>query len=106
MSRVATRDGYVMIDGWKTQTAFMPQDLIRDLQRTGIAGIIHKGTERLDSEFDEVLALTNAERAEVGCPALTVNNTLGIVAQAHAQDMAENDWPLRGRIRLSSVFLR
>ena len=34
---LSTRGGYVMIDGWKTQTAFMPQDLIRDLQMTGIA---------------------------------------------------------------------
>ena len=28
---LATRDGYVMIDGWKTQTAFQSKDLIRDL---------------------------------------------------------------------------
>ena len=65
---LATRDGYVMIDGWKTQTAFMPQDLIRDLQMTGIAGIIHKGTERLDSEFDEVLALTEQLSHDVSIP--------------------------------------
>ena len=65
---LATRDGYVMIDGWKTQTAFMPQDLIRDLQMTGIAGVIHKGTERLDSEFDEVLALTEQMSHDVSIP--------------------------------------
>ena len=65
---LATRDGYVMIDGWKTQTAFMPRDLIRDLQMTGIAGIIHKGTERLDSEFDEVLALTEQLSHDVSIP--------------------------------------
>ena len=65
---LATRNGYVMIDGWKTQTAFMPQDLIRDLQMTGIAGIIHKGTERLDSEFDEVLALTEQLSHDVSIP--------------------------------------
>jgi len=65
---MATRDGYVMIDGWKTQTAFKPQDLIRDLQMTGIAGVIHKGTERLDSEFDEVLALTEQLSHDVSIP--------------------------------------
>jgi nucleoside 2-deoxyribosyltransferase len=57
-----------MIDGWKTQTAFMPQDLIRDLQMTGIAGVIHKGTERLDSEFDEALALTEQMSHDVSIP--------------------------------------
>jgi len=65
---LATRGGYVMIDGWKTQTAFMPQDLILDLQMTGIAGVIHKGTERLDSEFDEALALTEQMSHDVSIP--------------------------------------
>lgn len=65
---LATRGGYVMIDGWKTQTAFMPQDLIRDLQMTGIAGVVHKGTERLDSEFEEALALTERLSHDVSIP--------------------------------------
>jgi len=65
---LSTRGGYVMIDGWKTQTAFRPQDLIRDLQMTGIAGVIHKGTERLDSEFDEAVALTEQLSRDVSIP--------------------------------------
>ncbi len=65
---LATRGGYVMIDGWKTQTAFMPQDLIRDLQMTGIAGVVHKGTERLDSEFEEAVALTEQLSHNVSIP--------------------------------------
>ncbi len=65
---LATRGGYVMIDGWKTQTAFTPQDLIRDLQMTGIAGVVHKGTERLDSEMEEVLALTERLSHDVSIP--------------------------------------
>lgn len=66
---LATRDGYVMMDGWKTQTAFRPQDLIQDLQMTGIAGVIHKGTENLDgAEFAEALALTEELSYEVAIP--------------------------------------
>ncbi len=65
---LATRGGYVMIDGWKTQTAFRPQDLIRDLQMTGIAGVIHKGTESLDTDFDAVLALTEQLSHDVSIP--------------------------------------
>jgi phosphoribosylformimino-5-aminoimidazole carboxamide ribotide isomerase len=65
---LATRGGYVMIDGWKTQTAFKPQDLIRDLQMTGIAGVVHKGTERLDTDFDEALALTEQLSHDVSIP--------------------------------------
>ena len=65
---LATRGGYVMIDGWKTQTAFKPQDLIRDLQMTGIAGVIHKGTESLDTDFAEALALTEQMSHDVSIP--------------------------------------
>lgn len=65
---LATRDGYVMIDGWKTQTAFQAQDLIRDLQMTGIAGVVHKDTESLDIEFAEALALTEQLSHDVSIP--------------------------------------
>jgi phosphoribosylformimino-5-aminoimidazole carboxamide ribotide isomerase len=65
---LATRGGYVMIDGWRTQTAFRPQDLIRDLQMTGIAGVVHKGTENLDADFDETLALTEKLSHDVSIP--------------------------------------
>jgi uncharacterized protein YkwD len=37
---------------------------------------------------DQVVVLTNAQRASAGCPALSVNGTLTSVAQAHSQDMA------------------
>ena len=65
---LATRGGYVMIDGWKTQTVFKPQDLIRDLQMTGIAGVVHKGTESLDTDFDEAVALTEQLSHDVAIP--------------------------------------
>ena len=65
---LATRDGYVMIDGWKTQTVFQAQDLIRDLQMTGIAGIVHKATESLDVDFAEALALTEQLSHDVSIP--------------------------------------
>ena len=65
---LATRGGYVMIDGWKTQTVFKAQDLIRDLQMTGIAGVVHKGTESLDTDFDEAVALTEQLSHDVSIP--------------------------------------
>jgi uncharacterized protein YkwD len=36
----------------------------------------------------QVLTLTNAQRAAAGCPALVMNSTLTGVARAHSQDMA------------------
>jgi phosphoribosylformimino-5-aminoimidazole carboxamide ribotide isomerase len=65
---LATRDGFVTIDGWKTLTAFRPQDLILELQMTGIAGIIHKDTEYMGYDFDEALALTEQLSHDVSIP--------------------------------------
>lgn len=65
---LATRDGYVMIDGWKTQTAFQAGDLIQSLQGAGIAAIVHKDTESLDVNFVEALALSEALGQDVPIP--------------------------------------
>ncbi len=40
----------------------------------------------------QVLTLTNAQRAAVGCPALTWNATLASVARAHSQEMAAKNY--------------
>lgn len=65
---LATRDGYVMIDGWKTRTSFLASDLIPSLQMTSIAGIVHKDTESLDVDFVEALALTESLSQDVPIP--------------------------------------
>lgn len=46
----------------------------------------------LASEVTQVIDLLNKERAAAGCPALIPNAVLTQVAQAHSQDMAENDF--------------
>ncbi|KKZ73539.1 hypothetical protein VO63_12285 [Streptomyces showdoensis] len=44
------------------------------------------------SNADQVIALVNAERAKVGCGALTANATLTKAAQGHSDDMAARDF--------------
>jgi len=82
---LTTRDGYVMIDGWKTQTVFQAHDLIRDLQMTGIAGVIHKGTDLMDSEHDEAVALTEQMSHDVSIPVYSSGTvrTLDDIARLH-----------------------
>ena len=41
---------------------------------------------------EQVVALTNAERAKVGCGALVVDGRLAASAQAHSADMAINNY--------------
>ncbi|MGW2747781.1 CAP domain-containing protein [Streptomyces sp. NPDC001450] len=47
-----------------------------------------KPTAAASGVVARIVALVNAERSKVGCPALTLNSTLTKVAQAHSQDMA------------------
>lgn len=65
---LATQGGFVTIDGWRTITAFRPQDLILELQMTGIAGIIHIDTNRMNDDVDEVLALTEQLSHDISIP--------------------------------------
>ncbi len=73
---MATRNGYVVIDGWKTQTAFKPEDIIRELQVSGIAGVIHKATEIMDGDFLEELALTEQLSHDVSIPVYSSGTVL------------------------------
>ncbi len=68
LANVATRDGYVMIDGWRTQTAFRPQDIVYDLQMSGVAGIIHFDIDRLEADASASLALTMEMNQDVVIP--------------------------------------
>ncbi len=40
----------------------------------------------------QVVELTNQERANAGCPALTMDTKLGTAAQGHSDDMAANNF--------------
>ncbi len=55
---LATKDDRVMINGWQTQTAYHPTELVSDLQLTGIAGIIHTDINRFEGDASESLALS------------------------------------------------
>ena len=68
LANVATKDGYVMIDGWRTQTAYRPRDIVYDLQMAGVAGIIHFDINRLEGDASTSLALTMEMKQDVVIP--------------------------------------
>ncbi|MFT5258292.1 MAG: phosphoribosylformimino-5-aminoimidazole carboxamide ribotide isomerase [Saprospiraceae bacterium] len=65
---LATRNGNVVINDWKTQTAFKQEDIMRELLVSGVAGVIHKATEYMDGGFLEELALTEQLSYDVSIP--------------------------------------
>ena len=73
---IASRNGHVVIDGWKTQTAFKPEDVFRELLMSGVAGVIHKATEDMDGNFLEELALTEQLSHDVSIPVYSSGTVL------------------------------
>ncbi|MDH3693814.1 MAG: HisA/HisF-related TIM barrel protein [Gammaproteobacteria bacterium] len=65
---LATKDDWVMIDGWKTQTSYHPQSLVYDLQLTGIAGVIHTDIDRFEGDASDAMALTTELCRELSIP--------------------------------------
>ena len=68
LANIATKDGYVMIDGWRTQTAFRPRDIVYDLQMAGVAGIIHFDINRFEGDASTSLALTMEMKQDAVIP--------------------------------------
>ena len=68
LANIATKDDYVMIDGWRTQTAYRPRDIVYDLQMAGVAGIIHFDINRLERDASTSLALTMEMKQDVVIP--------------------------------------
>jgi phosphoribosylformimino-5-aminoimidazole carboxamide ribotide isomerase len=65
---LSSSNGFVCIDHGKTQTAFRPQDIVRELQMTGIAGIIHRNLDYKEGDFTDALALTEQLSHDVSIP--------------------------------------
>ena len=68
LANIATKDGYVMIDGWRTQTAYRPRDIVYDLQMAGVAGIVHFDINRFEGDASASLALTMEMKQDVLIP--------------------------------------
>jgi phosphoribosylformimino-5-aminoimidazole carboxamide ribotide isomerase len=73
---IATRDGHVVIDDWKTETVFKQEDILRELLVSGIAGVIHKATEYMEGGFLEDLALTEQLSHDVSIPVYSSGTVL------------------------------
>ena len=68
---LATKDERVMIDGWQTQTSYDPRELVRDLQMSGIAGIVHTDIDRFEDQAMSSLALTLELSEAISIPVLS-----------------------------------
>jgi len=55
---ITGKDGYAMIDGWRTKTSFTPLDLATSFQNSGAAAIIYTDLDRFEGGQEVGLAST------------------------------------------------
>jgi len=55
---ITGKDGYAMIDGWRTQTSFTPLELAKSFENSGAAAVIYTDLDRLEGGKEVGLAST------------------------------------------------
>lgn len=68
---VDARKGYVMIEGWRTQTAFTALELARNLEQAGVAAIIYTDIDRYENLPESSFAATAEMGSELSVPVIS-----------------------------------
>lgn len=99
-----TRGGFVMIDGWRNQTSFQLLDLVRELQLTGIAAIVHTDIDRFVGDASESLALTMELGSEVSIPVIASGTVANLDDIARLRFLPNINGAIVGRALFSNQF--
>jgi phosphoribosylformimino-5-aminoimidazole carboxamide ribotide isomerase len=75
---LTTRDGHVIINGGTTETIFRPEEMIYELQMTGIVGVIHKEIKDKSYQIIEALALTETLSHDISIPVYTSGTVMSL----------------------------
>jgi len=89
-----------MIDGWRQQTSFNAVDLALDLQRTGIAAVIHTDIDRFVGSPESNLALTAELGRRLSIPVISSGTVETIDDLARLTFLTNIDGAIIGRALL------
>lgn len=68
---ITGKDGYAMIDGWRTKTSFTPLELAKSFENTGAAAIIYTDLDRFEGGQEVGLASTIEIGTELEIPLIS-----------------------------------
>ncbi|MFT4635132.1 MAG: phosphoribosylformimino-5-aminoimidazole carboxamide ribotide isomerase [Arenicella sp.] len=75
---IVGKDGYAMIDGWRTKTSFTPLALAKSFENTGAAAIIYTDLDRFENGIDNGLASTIEIGTELSIPLISTGTVYSI----------------------------
>ena len=68
---ITGKEGFAMIDGWRTKTSFTPLALAKSFENTGAAAIIYTDLDRFENGQDYGLASTTEIGTELSIPLIS-----------------------------------
>jgi len=101
---LATKNGRVMINGWQTETAYNPTELVGSLQLTGIAGIIHTDINRFEGDASESLALSVDIGNQLSIPLFSSGTVLRLDDLARLRYLPNILGVIVGRALIDEIF--
>lgn len=75
---ITGKDGYAMIDGWRTRTSFLPLDLAKTFETSGAAAIIYTDLDRFEGGSEMGLASTIEIGTQLEIPLISTGTVYSI----------------------------
>ena len=75
---ITGKDGYAMIDGWRTKTSFTPLELAKSFENTGAAAIIYTDLDRFENGQAYGLASTIEIGTELSIPLISTGTVFSL----------------------------
>lgn len=75
---ITGKDGYAMIDGWRTKTSFTPLELAKSFEESGAGAIIYADLDRFEGGQDVGLASTIEIGTELNIPLISTGTVYSL----------------------------
>lgn len=101
---VDARGGYVLIDGWRTQTSFTPLELARLFEECGVAAIIYTDIDRYENLPESSFATTTEMGTELKVPVISTGTVSSLDDVSSLKFLPNISGVIIGRALFTNVF--
>lgn len=101
---VDAHEGYVVIEGWRTQTAFTALELARHFERTGVAAIIYTDIDSYKNLPESSFAPTTEMGSELKVPVISTGTVSSLDDVSTLKYLPNISGVIIGRALFNKVF--
>ena len=101
---VDAQEGYVMIEGWRTRTAFTALELARYFEQTGVAAIIYTDIDRYQNLPESSFAPTTEMGTELKVPVISTGTVSSLDDVSSLKYLPNISGVIIGRALFNKVF--